>query len=77
MTGEALVIIFVIRNTIGMLLSLYAVDWIENQGLARVFGEMMAIQVLSILCAVPLFLWGRPLRALTSRYGPMRRFQDA
>ncbi|PYI00526.1 MFS general substrate transporter [Aspergillus sclerotiicarbonarius CBS 121057] len=43
-TGEALVIIFVIRNTIGMLLSLYAADWISRQGAAKVFGEMTAIQ---------------------------------
>ncbi|KAL3481004.1 putative polyamine transporter [Aspergillus californicus] len=73
-TGEALVIIFVIRNTIGMLLSLYASDWISRQGPAAVFGEMTAIQVASVLVAVPLFFWGGPLRAWTSRYGPLRRF---
>ncbi|KAL3489207.1 major facilitator superfamily domain-containing protein [Aspergillus germanicus] len=75
LTGEALVIIFVIRNTIGMLLSLYAADWIAQQGEAAVFGEMTAIQVASILVAIPLFFWGGPLRAWTSRYGPMKRFQ--
>ncbi|KAJ5280698.1 major facilitator superfamily domain-containing protein [Penicillium angulare] len=76
-TGEALVIIFVIRNTIGMLLSLYAADWIERQGPAPVFGEMTAIQVVSILFAIPLYFWGSSLRSFTSRYGPMKRFQDA
>lgn len=75
--GEALVIIFVIRNTIGMLLSLYAADWIEKQGPAPVFGEMTAIQVVSILFAIPLYIWGRPLRDFTSQYGPMKRFQAA
>ncbi|KAE8334010.1 major facilitator superfamily domain-containing protein [Aspergillus sergii] len=75
-TGEALVIIFTVRNTIGMLLSLYAADWIERQGPAPVFGEMMAIQVASILVAIPLFIWGKRLRSVTSRYGPMKRFQD-
>ncbi|EYE93149.1 putative polyamine transporter [Aspergillus ruber CBS 135680] len=74
--GEALVIIFVIRNTIGMLLSLYASDWISRQGAAAVFGEMMAIQVASILLAIPLFFWGRRLHRATLRYGPMKRFQD-
>ncbi|GAQ35200.1 polyamine transporter [Aspergillus niger] len=73
-TGEALVIIFVIRNTIGMLLSLYAADWIAKQGAAKVFGEMTAIQGASILLAVPLFLWGAGLREVTGRYGPMKRF---
>ncbi|KAL4901062.1 hypothetical protein BDW74DRAFT_88055 [Aspergillus multicolor] len=74
LTGEALVIIFVIRNTIGMLLSLYAADWISEQGPAAVFGEMTAIQAASILLAIPLFFWGGPLRAWTSQYGPMKRF---
>ncbi|RAK96783.1 polyamine transporter [Aspergillus ibericus CBS 121593] len=73
-TGEALVIIFVIRNTIGMLLSLYAADWISRQGAAKVFGEMTAIQGVSVLLALPLFVWGEKLRGLTARYGPMRRF---
>jgi hypothetical protein len=75
-TGEALVSIFVIRNTIGMLLSLYAADWIERQGTAPVFGEMAAIQVVSILFAIPLYFCGKSLRAFTSSYGPMKRFRD-
>ncbi|KAL4955796.1 major facilitator superfamily domain-containing protein [Aspergillus filifer] len=74
-TGEALVIIFVVRNTIGMLLSLYAADWISRQGPAAVFGEMTVIQAASLLLAVPLFFWGPSLRAKTSKYGPMKRFQ--
>ncbi|PYH91839.1 MFS general substrate transporter [Aspergillus ellipticus CBS 707.79] len=73
-TGEALVIIFIIRNTIGMLLSLYAADWISKQGPAKVFGEMTAIQAVSILLALPLFFWGGKLRQITHGYGPMRRF---
>jgi hypothetical protein len=60
-----------------MLLSLYAADWITRQSEAAVFGEMTAIQVASILVAIPLFVWGAPLRAWTARYGPMKRFQGA
>jgi hypothetical protein len=74
-TGEALVIIFVIRNTIGMLLSLYAADWIERQGTVPVFCEMAAIEVAFILFAIPLFFYGQSLRDSTSRYGPMKRLQ--
>lgn len=73
-TGEALVSIFVIRITIGMLLSLYAANWIERQGRAPVFAEMTAIQVVSVLFAIPLYFRGHSLRAFTSRYGPMKRF---
>lgn len=68
-------IIFVIRNTIGMLLSLYAADWITRQGPAAVFGEMTAIYVASVMVAIPLFVWGGRLRNVTARYGPMKRFQ--
>jgi hypothetical protein len=75
-TGEAVVSIFVIRNTIGMLLSLYAADWIERQGTAQVFGEMNSIEVVSILFAIPFYFRGKSLRALTSSYGPMKRFRD-
>ena len=63
-----------IRNTIGMLLSLYAADWIGRQGAAKVFGEMTAIQGVSVVVALPLFIWGETLRGLTARYGPMKRF---
>lgn len=70
-------IIFVIRNTIAMLLSLYAADWISAQGAAAAFGEMTAIQVASVLLAVPLFFWGGRLRELTLRYGPMARLQSS
>jgi hypothetical protein len=58
-----------------MLVSLYAADWIERQGPAAVLDEMTAIQVVSILFATPLFIWGSHIRASTSRYGP-KRFQD-
>jgi hypothetical protein len=59
-----------------MLVSLYAADWIEHQGPAAVFGEMTAIQVVSIVFAIPLFIWGSSIRAFTSRYGLRKRFQD-
>lgn len=58
----------------GMLVSLYGADWIDRQGPAVVFGEMAAIQVASVLFAIPLFIWGRSLGAWTSTFGPMKRF---
>lgn len=59
-----------------MLLSLYAADWISNQGAAAAFGEMTAIQVASVLLAIPLFFCGRRLRGFSARYGPMKRFRE-
>jgi hypothetical protein len=42
------------------------------QGTAPVSGEMTAIQIVSILIAIPLYFLGRSLRAFTSSYGPTK-----
>lgn len=57
-----------------MLLSLFATDWIDKQGAAAVFGEMTAIQVASVMLAIPLFFGGRWLRGVTRGYGPIKRY---
>ena len=44
-----------------MLISFYAADWINRQGAAAAFDEMTAIEVASVLLAIPLFFWGRRL----------------
>ncbi|THX54624.1 putative polyamine transporter [Aureobasidium pullulans] len=71
--GEALVIVFVIRNVIACVLSMYSSDWIAEQGASIVFGEMAAIQYFLLLFAVPLYFCGPALLKFTSGYGPMRR----
>jgi MFS family permease len=71
--GEALVIVFVIRNAIACVLSMYSSDWIVRQGASIVFGEMAAIQWFLLLFAVPLYLWGPALLKFTAAYGPMLR----
>lgn len=59
-----------------MLISFYAADWINRQGAAAAFDEMTAIEVASVLLAIPLFFWGRRLRVVTGSYGPMKRHRE-
>lgn len=76
LTGEALVILFMIRGISGCLLSLYAYDWIVAVGTANAFGQMVALQYFFIIFTV-LFLWhGKRLRSLTALYGPMKRLNS-
>ena len=69
--------VFIIRNTIGVLLSLYAADWIAEQGAAPVFGEMVAIQVIVISLAFPFYFYGKRIRGWTLNFGPIKRFTVA
>ncbi|KAL6230898.1 hypothetical protein BDW75DRAFT_248257 [Aspergillus navahoensis] len=61
--GEALVIVFVIRNTIAMLLALYTVDWQQATGTENAFGEMVAMQYFFLILGIPMFYYGKRIRA--------------
>ncbi|KAE8326306.1 major facilitator superfamily domain-containing protein [Aspergillus sergii] len=67
--GEALVIVFVVRNTIATFLALYTVDWQEATGVENAFGEMVAMQYFFLLLAIPMFYYGKRIRARTLRRG--------
>ncbi|KAJ5547180.1 hypothetical protein N7494_004765 [Penicillium frequentans] len=75
LAGEALVIVFVIRNTIAMLLSLYTVNWQESTGVKNAFGQMVGIQYSILLFTIPMFLFGKRIRAWTTRFGPIAAIQ--
>lgn len=38
----------------------------------QTFGEMVGIQVFFLLMAIPLFYYGKSIRAWTSHFGPMK-----
>ncbi|KAJ6006714.1 hypothetical protein N7451_004658 [Penicillium sp. IBT 35674x] len=75
LAGEALVIVFVIRNTIAMLLSLYTVNWQESTGVKNAFGQMVGIQYFFLLFTIPMFLFGKRIRAWTTHFGPIAAIQ--
>ncbi|KAK5108263.1 hypothetical protein LTR62_008647 [Meristemomyces frigidus] len=71
--GEALVIVFVIRNIIALVCSFYSNHWIQEDGLSKVFGTMAGLQWALLLLAVPMYFLCKPILAMTSKYGPMKR----
>ena len=76
LAGEALVVLFMIRDVSGCLLSLYAYDWIVAAGNANAFGQMVAVQYFFILFIVLFLLYGKRLRQFTASYGPMSSFKS-
>lgn len=72
-SGEVLVIVFVVRNVMACILSLYIADWIKVEGVKDAFGEMVAIQYAILSLSVVLYFFGKRIRAFTGRFGPMKK----
>lgn len=72
-SGEVLVIVFVVRNVMACILSLYIADWIKVEGVKKAFGEMVAIQYAILSLSVVLYFFGKRIRAFTGRFGPMKK----
>jgi len=72
-SGEVLVIVFVVRNVMACIFSLYIADWIKVEGVKKAFGEMVAIQYAILSLSVVLYFFGRRIRAFTGRFGPMKK----
>ncbi|KAK1009776.1 hypothetical protein LTR54_005572 [Friedmanniomyces endolithicus] len=71
--GEALVIVFVIRNIIALVCSFYTNEWIGKDGLQAVTGTMAGLEWTLLLVAVPIYLFSRQILSFTDSYGPMKR----
>jgi hypothetical protein len=72
-SGEVLVIVFVVRNVMACILSLYIADWIKVEGVKKAFGEMVAIQYAILSLSVVLYFFGKRIRVFTGRFGPMKK----
>ena len=53
--------------------SLYNAQWIKAEGVAKAFGEMVAIQYGILSLSVLLYFFGKRIRAFTGRFGPMKK----
>ncbi|PMD14114.1 MFS general substrate transporter [Hyaloscypha hepaticicola] len=72
-SGEVLAIVFVVRNVMACILSLYIADWIKVEGVEKAFGEIVTIQYAILSLSVVLFFFGKRIRAFTGQCGPMKR----
>lgn len=69
-------IVFILRNVMGFLISTYFSKWIQKQGLKRAFGELTGVTYVMLLLCVVLYIWGKRIRAFTMRFGPMAKIRD-
>ncbi|CAK7210553.1 hypothetical protein SEUCBS140593_000865 [Sporothrix eucalyptigena] len=75
LAGEALTVVFVIRNVIATVLALYTKNWQTATGVQNAFGEMVAIQYFVLLMAIPFYFYGKRIRQWTATFGPMNKLQ--
>ncbi len=69
-------IVFIIRNTISVICSLYAADWLAAAGVVGAFGEMVGIELVFLSLAIVFFYYGASVRKLVSSYGVVKRSAD-
>lgn len=74
--GEAMVILFIVRNVIAVICSIYCFPWIQRDGLKAVFGTMAGLEWALMLFALPLYLMAVQIKTITGRYGPMKRLRE-
>ena len=70
--GEVVTIVFVIRNTISCILSVYSITWIKNVGVAQSLATMGAIMFGFAVSSIVVYYYGKRLRQLTTRYGVLK-----
>lgn len=65
--GETLILVMVIRNTLGFGFSYGITPWLESQGLTRTF---VAVAILSLVCTLTFLffvVWGKSLRKFSAK----------
>jgi len=55
------------------MLALFAFNWITATGTKNAFSQMVAIQYFMLLFVVLFLLFGKRIRAATTRFGPMAK----
>lgn len=67
----------ILRGTIATLLTLWLYPWIKAAGLKQAFGQIVGIQYFLGLWVILFLFWGKRIRLMTARYGPMSRCRYA
>lgn len=73
-SGEILVVVFVVRNVMACILSLYIAEWIKTEGVRNAFGEMVGIQYFVLAMSLVLYVFGKRIRKWTGTFGLMKKY---
>lgn len=57
--AESLVLINVVKNVVAFTFLYVAVDWADKEGYVQMFMIMFMLNVLTLLCALPLYYFGK------------------
>jgi hypothetical protein len=72
--GEAMVILFVIRNLVACVCSMYCASWIVRIGLRDVFVVMAGLEwALILVGGLPMYFFSKKVLAFTATFGPQKR----
>jgi hypothetical protein len=72
--GEAMVILFVIRNSVACACSICCASWIAQVGLVNVFVIMAGLEwAVMILVGLPMYFFSKRVLAWTAGFGPQKR----
>ncbi|GAB1194358.1 hypothetical protein APSETT444_003603 [Aspergillus pseudonomiae] len=63
---EALVLINIFRNLIGMTFVFAVQPWLIHSGYGNAYIQMMAMGLIAHLTVIPMMIWGKRLRAMTA-----------
>ncbi|OGM50715.1 hypothetical protein ABOM_000540 [Aspergillus bombycis] len=63
---EALVLINIFRNLIGMTFVFAVQPWLIHSGYGNAYIQMMAMGLIAHLTVIPMMIWGKQLRAMTA-----------
>lgn len=74
-SGEIMVVATVLKNVLGFGLSYWVFEVEARQGWTGVYMTQFAITMLPVVCTVPLYFWGKRLRAWT-RGSELHRMEE-
>jgi hypothetical protein len=67
-SAELIFLIIGLKNVFAFGFSYGVIPWISEWGLRRVIGTMAGIMFFLVLWGLPLFIWGKQLRVMSSKW---------
>ncbi|PNY22578.1 MFS-type transporter [Tolypocladium capitatum] len=71
MTVEGFTLMIIFKNIFSFILTWYAYDWLIQSGIRQVFVIISSIQVGICLLSIPMYIYGKRVRAFFHRHDPL------